>query len=94
VLIVYFLRNLDSGAPISAHRQWIAGLEQAIVMVGECYYNYVTQIRFYSADRGWREGQRLFGTPLLPFLTAVSNTFIELLESSRMDQSTDAPQRM
>jgi hypothetical protein len=60
MFIVDFCLNLDSGAHISGCRQCIAKLKQRIGMIGEAYYNYVTKIRLYSAERagGWGKAFR------------------------------------
>jgi hypothetical protein len=64
VLILDLYRNLNSGARISVYHQWFGKLKQLIGMIGEAYYNHVTKIRLYSAERAGDGGQRLFGTPI------------------------------
>jgi hypothetical protein len=59
--------NLNSGARISVYRQWITKLKQFIGTIREAYYDHVTKIRLYSAERAGDGGPRLFGTPIFSF---------------------------
>jgi hypothetical protein len=63
--------------------QWIAKLKQLIGMIGEDYYNYITKIRLYSAERAGGWGQRLFGTPIfLKGITACARDHLWMTELS------------
>jgi hypothetical protein len=58
----------ESGALISVYRQWIARFYQAIVMIGESCYKYVTKIRLYSADSAGGGGTKLFSVPIFTMI--------------------------
>jgi hypothetical protein len=80
---------LNSGARISVYRQWIGKLKQLIGMIREAYYDHVTTIRLYSAERaGDGGGQRLFVTPISQ--TVRSKAALLLKTQGRTSHQLDA----